>query len=136
MTLADTGPLVALLDAVDPYHAVCVQMMARLPIGPLTTTWPCFTEAMHLLNRAGGFRYQSSLWSLRSTNRIVLIDLTPAEIDRMADLMDCYQNVPMDLADASLVVTLERRPHTCLFTFDHDFRVYCLADGTAIDVVP
>jgi uncharacterized protein len=47
--LTDTGPLVALLDADDPYHAACVVALTGLPPEPLETTWPCFTEAMYLL---------------------------------------------------------------------------------------
>lgn len=54
MTLTDTGPLVALLNRNNPNHAACVAATQRLPAGPLMTTWPCFTEAMHLLFRTGG----------------------------------------------------------------------------------
>ena len=32
MILTDTGPLVALLDADDPYHAECVATLHRLPL--------------------------------------------------------------------------------------------------------
>jgi uncharacterized protein len=54
MTLTDTGPLVALLDADDPYRVACVAVAERLPSGPLLTTWVCFTEAMYLLGAVGG----------------------------------------------------------------------------------
>jgi predicted nucleic acid-binding protein len=54
MTLTDTGLLVALLDADDPYHTACVAAAQRLPSGPLLTTWVCFTEAMYLLGAVGG----------------------------------------------------------------------------------
>jgi predicted nucleic acid-binding protein len=82
--LTDTGPLVALLDADDPYHAACVAALARLPPEPLETTWSCFTEAMYLLGEVGGYRYQEALWNLRRTGRLLLYDPTPAETDRMA----------------------------------------------------
>ena len=108
MTLTDAGALVALLDADDPYHTACVAAAQRLPAGPLLTTWVCFTEAMYLLGTVGGYRYQAALWSLRTAGRVVLHDLTPAEADRMAALMAQYQDTPMDLADASLVVVAER----------------------------
>ena len=53
MTLTDTGPLVALLDTNDQYHAECVAALHRLPPGPLLTTWVCLTEAMYLLGAVG-----------------------------------------------------------------------------------
>lgn len=52
MILTDTGPLVALLDADDPYHAECVAALHRLPLGPLLTTWVCLTEATFLVRLA------------------------------------------------------------------------------------
>ena len=67
--LTDTGPLVALLDGDDPYHAACVIALARLPAEPLEMTWPCFTEAVYLLGAVGGYRFQEALWNLRTTGR-------------------------------------------------------------------
>ena len=46
-TLADAGPLVALIDHGQvPVHGTCVAALTALS-GPLVTTWPCFTEAMY-----------------------------------------------------------------------------------------
>jgi hypothetical protein len=47
--LTDTGPLIALLDKRDGYHQICVGMLYALPPEPMLTTWPCLTEAMHIL---------------------------------------------------------------------------------------
>jgi predicted nucleic acid-binding protein len=52
---------------------------------------------------------------------VVLHDLTPAEADRMAALMAQYQDTPMDLADASLIVVAESRTLRRVFTTDSDF---------------
>jgi hypothetical protein len=136
MTLTDTGPLVALLDKDDSYHAACVAAAQSLPFGPLLTTWPCFTEAMYLLGRVGGYPYQAELWKLRTAGRLVLHDLTAAETDRMAVLMEKYQDTPMDLADASLVVVAETRSLRRVFTVDRDFWVYRLSDGSALEILP
>ena len=136
MILTDAGPLVALLDTDDTYHAACVAAARRLPPDPLLTTWVCFTEAMYLLGAVGGYRYQAALWRLRATGRLFLHDLTPAEVDRMAMLMDKYQDTPMDLADASLVATAESRSLRRVFTTDSDFHIYRLADGSAFEVIP
>ena len=132
--LTDTGPLVALLDSDDPSHSACVSIGKRLPREPLLTTWPCFTEAMYLLGKVGGIRYQSALWQMRAAGRLVLRDLTAAETDRMAVLMDKYRDTPMDMADASLIVTAESLSLGRIFTVDSDFYVYRLADGSALEV--
>ena len=136
MTLTDTGALVALLDVNDPYHAECVAAAQHLPAGPLLTTWACFTEAMYLLGAVGGYRYQAALWQLRAAGRVVLHDMTVAEADRMAVLMEKYRDTPMDLADASLVAVAESHALGRVFTTDSDFYVYRLVDGSALEVVP
>ena len=135
MTLTDTGPLLALLDEDDDLHLPCIAASKRLPMEPMLTTWPCFTETMYLLGEVGGHRYQSRLWALRSSNDLLLHDLTITEPDRMQTLMEKYKDTPMDLADASLVVTAESRALTRVFTVDSDFYVYRLADGSALEVI-
>jgi predicted nucleic acid-binding protein len=134
--LTDTGPLVALVNRNDPNHAKCVTAAKQLPSGPLVTTWPCFTEAMYLVFRAGGYPEQAALWGLRTTRRLVLHDLSVAETDRMAQLMEKYRDQPMDMADASLVAAAEQLGVRLLFALDSDFYVYRLADGSAFTLVP
>lgn len=136
MTLTDTGPLVALADKNDPAHSRCVAAARTLPKAPLLTTWPCFTEAMHLLDRAGGHRAQDKLWQLRRTGIVVLHGLTDAEGDRMEGLMLQYKDTPMDLADASLVAAAETLNLTHIFTLDNHFRVYRIRETGVFDVVP
>ena len=135
MILTDTGPLVALLDVRDQYHAQCLAASEQLPQIPMLTTWVCFAEAMYLLGETGGYRYQAALWNLRSSGRLELHTLTMSEIDRMATLMEQYQDRPMDLADASLLAVAESRSLRRVFTIDADFYVYRLADGSALEVV-
>ena len=136
MRLTDTGTLVAPLDLRDPSHSRCVAATKRLPREPLATTWPCLTEAMYLLGRSGGQRYQAALWRMRSLNQLVLWDLTDADADRMSVLMALYSNVPMDLADASLVAVAESREIRRLFTIDSDFYIYVIANGSVLEVIP
>lgn len=133
--LTDTGPLVALLDEDDNYHTACVAAAWRLPRGALLTTWPCFTEAMYLLGQTGGARYQASLWRMRSAGGLVIHDLTTAEANRMAVLMARYSNVPMDMADASIVAVAESQSIRRVFAIDSDFYIYRLVDGSALEVV-
>ena len=133
MTLTDTGPLVGLINVADQHHTRCV---AALPVEPLLTTWPCFSEAMHLLWRDGGYRYQAALWNMYFDGRLVLHEITSAETSRMAALMEQYRDLPMDLADASLVAVAESLGLRQVFTVDRQFYVYRLEDGGALTVVP
>jgi uncharacterized protein len=72
---------------------------------------------------------------MRRSGRLVIIDILPAEADRMDALMAIYRDVPMDLADASLVAVAESRSIRRLFTLDSDFYIYRLADGSVLEVV-
>jgi uncharacterized protein len=90
---------------------------------------------MYLLGEAGGYPYEAALWNLRATGRLVLLDLTSEETDRMAVLMEKYKDTPMDLADASLVAVAESRSLTHVFTIDSDFFIYRLSDGSALEMV-
>lgn len=136
MTLTDTGPLIALINRNDPNHSACIAATKRLPVGPLLTTWPCFTEAMYLLLHAGGHPAQAELWRWRKAERLVLHDLSAAEADRMEVLMAKYRDRPMDLADASIVATAERLGVRQLFTLDGDFRIYRLDGNLPIACIP
>jgi hypothetical protein len=51
---------------------------------------------MYLVFRAGGFPAQAALWRLRTARRLLLHDLTGAEVDRMVELMETYRDRPMD----------------------------------------
>ncbi|MCB0077643.1 MAG: PIN domain-containing protein [Anaerolineales bacterium] len=119
--MTDTGPLVALLDADDSNHARCIAIAAKLPLAPMLSTWPCFTEAMYLLGALGGFRYQSVLWRLLADDKLVLYDLGTYEVERMRTLMATYHDTPMDIADASLVAVAESQDFQAIFSLDSDF---------------
>lgn len=136
MILTDAGPLIALINRNDPNHQACVAALDDLPSGPLTTTWPCFTEAMHLLVRVGGYPAQQELWRMVLDARVAVHDLSSQEIVRSAELMEKYRDRPMDLADASLVATAEKLSLRDVFALDKDYYVYRLADGSALHVIP
>lgn len=135
MTLTDTGPLVALVDANEARHEDCRQTLSALSV-PLVTPWPCFTETMYLLGKSGGFRFQNVLWQMQAAGRVVIHQNDEAEVARMAALMAQFRDTPMDLADASLVAAAETLRLRRVFTLDRHFYAYRTADGKALEVVP
>lgn len=135
MTLTDAGPLIAIIDADEPDHAACVKALDEIT-HPLVTTWPAFTEAMHLLARAAGIRAQRALWRLVQTDRLVIAELSPSAVSRAAHLMEQYADRPMDLADATLVALAEEQGHRRVFTLDADFQIYRIRGRQRFQTVP
>jgi uncharacterized protein len=134
-TLTDTGPLVALIDRGEERHGECKELLPTLT-EPLITTWPCITEAMHLLNYSGGWQHQRALWNLINSGILSIHALTGEETTHMTALMEKYRDTPMDLADASLIAAAETRRLRRVFTLDSDFRIYRLNDRDSFEVVP
>lgn len=135
MILCDTGPLVALIDRNDVHHQRCATSLSSIQ-APLLTTWPCFTEAAHLVHRAGGHRGVQALWGFVELGYLTFHNVSDAEVSRMITLMAKYSDLPMDLADASIVAAAESLGETRVFTVDSDFQVYRLPNGDAFAIVP
>ena len=144
MTLTDTGPLVALLDKRQHLHLNCRDVLVKASL-PLITTWPCFTEAMYFAQRQGGRQFQERLWALIEDGLLLIshmeftADTERASnyFDRIRELMRQYSDFPMDLADASLVATAERRRLHQIFTLDkRDFSIYRMRDGSTFEIIP
>jgi len=136
MTLTDTGPLYALLDADQTAnHARCVAAVSALPL-PLITTLPCFTEAMYLVGRKLGYRGQEALWEMYAQGQLAIHECSAVERRRMRSLMAQYQDTPMDLADASLVAAAETLRTRRIFTLDSHFFAFRLASSDAFEVTP
>jgi predicted nucleic acid-binding protein len=102
----------------------------------MLTTWPAFTEAMYLLGEASGWSGQEPLWRLVRRADLQIAESGARTIDRMAALIARYRDLPMDLADASLVALAEERGLSRVFTLDRHFRAYRAARGKAFSVVP
>jgi uncharacterized protein len=133
VTLCDAGPLVALLDRDERRHADCVAFVRTLQ-GRLLTTWPAFTEAMYLLGRSKGWPAQDRLWQLVEDGALDVAAEPPTP--RLRALMERYRDLPMALADATLVALAEQRQLREVFTLDTDFHVYRLEAGDVLHVVP
>ncbi len=54
----------------------------------------------------------------------------------MQTLMELYKDVPMDLADASLVAIAETSGWKRVFTLDSDFYVYRISGKEGFEVIP
>ncbi|HEY2406135.1 MAG TPA: PIN domain-containing protein [Polyangiaceae bacterium] len=125
VVLVDTGPLVALFDPSDAAHTACTQELGRLERDRLVTTLAVLTEASYLLDFSQ--RAQQALLTFVARGALDLADFDARAVERSALLMSKYQDLPMDFADATLLVLAEALGSARVFTLDrHDFGVYRL----------
>jgi uncharacterized protein len=133
--LVDTGPLVAALNRRDPQHARCAAALAEFE-GTLVTTGAVVTEAMHFLSSApdGG----ATLTGFLEEARVEIRDcFSVARMRSAAALMRKYHDVPMDFADATLVVLAEEVNIGEILTLDErGFRTYRYRGNRRFCVLP
>lgn len=121
MVLVDAGPLIALI-AEDNHHERCKAAFSALDES-MGTVWPVITEAMYLLSFS--WKAQEALWEMIERKVVDLIMAESETLPRIRDLMRKYKDLPMDLADATLVAVAEREKIRRIFTLDRrDFEVY------------
>lgn len=124
MIIADTGFWLALANRRDRYHETARAGLADLD-EPLITTWPVLAETCHLLLQRLGNPPQQNLIKAYSSGAFDVFDLTRQHTSRIYRLMKKYADLPMDLADASLVILAEHLGHGRIFSTDQrDFRTY------------
>lgn len=119
--LLDTGPLVALLNRRDRFHAWAVaQVDAMEP--PLLTCEPVLTEACFLLRHdpAG----PAAVLDLVHDDLLRVGLHVPDEIVALRRLVRKYAPLPISLADACLIRLAELNAGSVLLTLDSDFKIY------------
>ncbi len=123
--LLDTGAFVALLDRSEKNHARCVEFFSSLH-GKVFTTEPVLTEALYLLGPS--IKAQGVCIDFILKGGATLVPQSPASLARAAGLMAKYHDIPMDFADATLVVLAEETGINEIFTLDirgfHAYRIH------------
>lgn len=120
--LLDTGAFVALLDRSERNHKQCVEFFKDFE-GQLLTTEPVLTETIYLLGPSAKAQKVSIEFILKGG--AVLVPQSLESLSRVKVLMDKYSDIPMDFADATLVVLAEETGIREVFTLDRrGFSVY------------
>lgn len=135
MILCDAGFLICLADSEEPESSACRSLIGRI-LKPLMTTWPCVTETLHLLGRRrGGWNKQRIIAGFLRDNLIGIYEVRPEHYERLFFLMEQYQDRPMDLADASLVLAAEKTGARQILTLDSDFLFYRINNRDSFKVI-
>ncbi len=128
MIIVDSGFWFGLFDRKDAHHLVCKKFLMQCT-EPMMTTFPVLTEALHLLMRREqtqlAFDLLDFLQVLHKQNKFFVYSLQDTQLAKLHALMQQYANLPMDLADASLVLLAEELGHGRILSTDkRDFKTY------------
>jgi len=130
--LVDSGPLLALFNAADEWHATVLRWLRENQAVVLITTWPVLTEVCALLARriANAAALDFLQWVQRGA---VEVDM-PSDVSLGEVLAICrrFDSLPLDLADASVAEAAARRAVRHVLTIDADFDVYRDRTGRAL----
>jgi predicted nucleic acid-binding protein len=124
MIIADTGFFYALMNSKDKYHQQSVEALKTLQ-SSLITTYPVITETCHLLLQRKGTKYQTQFLKSLDQGFAQIFQLEEKHLPRIIQFTEQYADLPMDLADASLVILAEDLGHGQIFSTDQrDFGIY------------
>ena len=124
MIIVDTGFWLALFDQKDTYHQRAKQTLKKYD-EPLITTWCVVTETCYLLLKRKGVAAQTIFINSINQGLFTVFNLEIHHTSRISQLMQKYADLPMDLADASLVILAEYLGHGRIFSVDQrDFNTY------------
>jgi len=127
MIIIDTGPLIALFDPKDPDHKACHKVLKMID-EPLYTTEAVLTEVLYVFDP--GSRGAQGIKEYFLDEYVSLNALKKVDIERAFDLMNKYDDLPMDFADATLVALAESIGTPKIFTLDFkDFNIYQYKKG-------
>jgi uncharacterized protein len=120
----DSGFLFALADASDRWHKAALAQAGTVDEGWITTS-PVLAEACHLLHKRIGAVFVPPLMDDIAAGVIQVWNPPVAACQAIPELMRKYARLPMDLADASLVLLAEHLGHgRILSTDERDFGAY------------
>jgi predicted nucleic acid-binding protein len=132
--LVDAGPLVALFSRKDSNHDLCVSA-SKAMAPPYLTSWPVLTETAWLL-RHYPLAVKELLQSI-GKDFLKILDLDQHFVGWSTAFLERYENIGVQLADASLVYLAERERVFEVFTLDRrDFTVYRTTRNRALKIVP
>ncbi|GHU20501.1 pilus biogenesis protein [Betaproteobacteria bacterium] len=127
--LIDAGPLIALFDRSDHYHQPMLDFLATQRFH-FVSTLAVLTEVAHMLDFSVDAQLDFFRWV--AANGVQLVDIQQTHIAHVIELTERYADLPMDFADATLVIAAESTGIRNIISIDSDFDVYRLPGRIAI----
>ena len=120
-TIIDSGPLIALFDKSDKYHQKVLEFLKTYD-GKLITTWAVITEVTHMLSFNLNVQIDFLKWV--HIGGLEVVEITQKDLQNIIKFMEKYTNVPMDLADGSLLVVAQNLGIKDIVSIDSDYDIY------------
>lgn len=127
IAIIDAGPLIALFDGSDKYHQKTkdrLEQYRKNTRGRLITTWSIITEAAYILKTHVHLRAQLDFLEWISLDGLEIFELQKGQLSKIIGLQNKYSDLPMDFADATLIIAAETLDISKVFSLDKDFSIY------------
>jgi uncharacterized protein len=132
--IVDTGPLVAMLDATDPDHARCADLLDRSTEPRLVPV--CVLVEVEYLLRPWPEALAALLRDIEG-GALELVELSARWLLRAGELIERYRDLPLGLVDATVIAAAEMLRETKVATLDHrHFTVVRPAHTDALTLLP
>jgi predicted nucleic acid-binding protein len=132
--ILDTGPLVAMLDASDPDHERCADLMQGSQERRVVPV--CVLVEVEYLLRPWPTAFPKLLSQFES-GALDLLDLPKRWLVRAGELLERYRNLSLGMVDATVLAATEMLDEPKLATLDHrHFQTVRPAHCDALTLLP
>ena len=124
--LIDSGPIIALFHSGDNHHKRVKAFFSNHQFCFITTL-AVFTEVSHFLSVSINAQLDFYKWVMQKG--VIISDINQNDMPRILELTEKYADLPMDFADATLLVTAEKTGIREIISLDRDFDIYRISIG-------
>lgn len=133
--IVDAGPLFAAFDTADPWHAECRDLLESHE-GPLLVPSLALAEAAYMIGARIGAEAEVMLAADLADGNLFCEEVSAADWERIAELAARYHDMPLGMADASLIAAAERLGITEVATLDRRLAAVRPAHVEAFTLLP
>ncbi|MBA3490380.1 MAG: PIN domain-containing protein [Longispora sp.] len=105
--VVDAGPLIAVLNADDNDHDSCLSLLNSVS-GPLLVPAPVIVEVAWMTEKFRGSEAEAAFLRSLNSGEVEMVALNSEDIERMAELVTIYADLPLGSVDASVIAVAER----------------------------
>ena len=121
--LIDSGPLIALFHSGDNHHKKIRDFLAKKKY-LFISTLAVFSEVSYFLS--ANIKVQRDFFDWVMCRGVIISDINQHDMPRLIEFTEKYSDLPMDFADATLVITAEKTGIRQIISMDNDFEIYRL----------